>query len=153
SDLDPLSQRSFTGSVLRELAQLAARCAVPARSRTDRDRKCLARSGNRSGAAGVVYTNRAQPWPKDHRGDTRRSRSSYAETRKPRISGCSTPARNEHKNGRLSRTNSCERLRTRPPSHHSGPIRCPRWDYRSLFVADAVAVSIGIFRRSNRITA
>ena len=38
-------------------------------------------------------------------------------------------------------------------SHHSWPVRCPRRHCRSLFVACAVAVSIGIFRRPNRIAA
>ena len=46
-----------------------------------------------------------------------------------------------------------QRLRTRLTSHHSWPVRCPRRDCRSLFVAGAVAVSRGIFRRPNRIAA
>jgi hypothetical protein len=37
-------------------------------SRVNRNRKCLAGSGNHSGTAGVVFTNRARHWSQDHRG-------------------------------------------------------------------------------------
>ena len=50
-NLDPLPQRSFPGSLLRKPAQLAARCAVPPRSRADRRSKmsCRIRKSQRNG--------------------------------------------------------------------------------------------------------
>ena len=59
----------------------------------------------------------------------------------------------DRRDGRASRSTRGERLRTRRTSHNSRTVCRPRRNCRSLFVAGAIAVPCGIFRRRNRVAA
>ena len=94
-DLGLLPERSFPGIALREFAQLATRCALPAGSGVRRRRKHFARSRNRGGTARASHAPASREGSASHCRNAGKSRPGRAEARSAPIRLRSASARNE----------------------------------------------------------